>query len=47
MYVQCPDNTGLVWLTWLIPATYMFVTLLMPCFTNWLNDKEVPDRVTS
>lgn len=47
MFVQGPDNTSLVWLTWLIPATYLFITLLLPCLTNWCSEKEVPTRVTS
>ena len=47
MYVQGPDNAGLVWLTWLIPVVYLFITLLLPFLTNWDREKEVPTRVTS
>ena len=46
MYVQTPENEGLVWLTWLIPLVYLSITLLLPAMTGLGREKEVPDRVT-
>ncbi len=46
MYVQSPDNEGLVWLTWLIPLAYLSITLLLPLLTSLSREKEVPSRVT-
>ena len=44
------DESSIIALTWwtlLIPAIYLFITLLMPKFSNWDREKEVPERVTS
>jgi len=41
------EKPQLIWYTWLIPAAYLFITLLLPKFTNWDAEKQVPERVTS
>jgi hypothetical protein len=41
------EQPSLIWKTWVIPAAYLFITLLLPQFTNWDSDKQVPERVTS
>jgi len=42
-----PEIAELTWKTWLIPVTYLFVTLIGAAFTNLDQDKSVPERVTS
>ncbi|MDH3607966.1 MAG: cytochrome b, partial [Gammaproteobacteria bacterium] len=41
------EQPDLIWKTWVIPAAYLFITLLLPQFTNWDAEKQVPERVTS
>ncbi len=36
----------LVWMSWLIPSTYLAVMLLAPLYTNLNQEKQVPARVT-
>ncbi len=45
--VDDPSILALTWWTLLIPAAYLFLTLLMPKLSNWDTEKEVPERVTS
>jgi len=41
------EQPSLIWKTWAIPAAYLFIALLLPQFTNWDAEKQVPERVTS
>ena len=41
------EQPDLIWKTLAIPAAYLFITLLLPQFTNWDAEKQVPERVTS
>ena len=47
LFANTSDKPELIWYTWLIPAIYLFITLLMPMLSNWDREKEVPERVTS
>jgi len=41
------EDVSLIWMTWIIPAAYLFITLILPFLTNLDAEKQVPDRVTS
>jgi ubiquinol-cytochrome c reductase cytochrome b subunit len=41
------EQPDLIWKTLVIPAGYLFIALLLPQFTNWDAEKQVPERVTS
>lgn len=41
------ETPEFIWYTWVIPAAYLFIALLLPQFTNWDAEKQVPERVTS
>lgn len=45
--VNSSEQPDLIWKTILIPAAYLFIALLLPQFTNWDAEKQVPERVTS
>ena len=47
VFANSSDKPELIWYTWLIPAIYLFITLLMPMLSSWDREKEVPERVTS
>jgi len=47
-FVRATDITmNLVSISWLIPALYLAIMLLLPIFTDLDNDRPVPERVTS
>ena len=42
-----PEIEALAWKGWLIPAAYLFLTLVLAAFTKMDMDKPVPERVTA
>jgi ubiquinol-cytochrome c reductase cytochrome b subunit len=47
LFMNSSETPKYIWYTWVIPAAYLFITLLLPQFTNWDAEKQVPERVTS
>ena len=47
LFMNSSESPELIWYTWVIPAAYLFIALLLPQFTNWDAEKQVPERVTS
>ncbi len=47
IFMNSSEVPKLIWQTWIFPAVYLFITLLLPLLTNWDRDKQVPDRVTA
>ena len=47
IFMNSSEQPELIWQTWIIPAVFLFITLLLPFLTNWDREKEVPTRVTS
>ncbi len=47
IFFNSSETPKFIWYTWVIPAAYLLITFLLPQFTNWDAEKQVPERVTS